>query len=483
MNKITVNHTSIIISNYNLGDNLYLEKMLSIWNDSYFRYDTKGFQYDPELKQLLIPRGLDLSYLEKSFNANIEIDYKPDPYEPASFRLKTEPRDDIQRKSISYLLGEIPFNYTKKYSQLSLNLQTSFGKTYCVIAALTFMKVKSLIITHNNAIKKQWHDSLLSMTDLDDSYICNIEGSSVIELILKSKTLKYKVYMVNHRTLQVYGEKNGWDKISNLFKKIAIGVKVIDEAHIEFYNTLKIDFYTNTKKTFYLTANFERSEHKDNKLFNLCFKNIAKYGIETKDDKRKHIVYISVIFNSKPTLDIQASIKGLHGFDRNKYIDYQMRNGMIHDVILYLLNYFNDKEGKTLVLSSKIESSKIIADYIRSNYTNKSIAIYNSEVSDNDKLIALTSDIISSTPKSTGTGSDIPGLRILIMTEPYSSAITANQISGRLREYSSSEYTFYIELVDRGFGRVYDMYKKRLKHFKTKCVKILELKYNNERVD
>jgi len=98
-------------------------------------------------------------------------------------------------------------------------------------------------------------------------------------------------------------------------------------------------------------------------------------------------------------------------------------------------------------------------------------------------LIALTSDIISSTPKSTGTGSDIPGLRILIMTEPYSSAITANQISGRLREYSSSEYTFYIELVDRGFGRVYDMYKKRLKHFKTKCVKILELKYNNERVD
>lgn len=482
MNKINVNHTSITIFDYNIGDNVYLEKMLSIWNDSYYRFDTKGLEYNPETRQLIIPRGLDLTYIEKSFNTNIEINYKPDPYDPASFRLKIEPRNDLQRKSISYLLGESPFNYTKKFSQLSLNLDTGDGKTYCVIAALTFMKTKALIITHNNAIKKQWYDSLINMTDLDNGHICNITGSSAIELILKSKNLKYKVYMVNHRTLQVYGEKHGWDKITELFKKLAIGVKVIDEAHNEFYNTLKIDFHTNTKKTFYLTANFERSEHKENKLFNLCFKNIAKYGIETKNDKRKHIVYIAVIFNSKPSLDTQASIIGTHGFDKNRYIDYQIKNELIQEVILYLLDFLNTKEGKILILSSKIDSSKIIAEYMRSNYTDKSTSVYNSEINEKDKSIALTADIISSTPRSTGTGSDIPGLRTLIMTEPYSSAITANQIPGRLREYSQTEYTYYIELVDRGFSRVYDMYKKRLKHFKNKCVKILELKYTGKKV-
>jgi len=125
MNKITVNHTSITISDYNLNDNLYLEKLLSIWNESQFKYETKGFEYKPDTKELIIPRGLDLNYLEKIFNSNVEIDYKPDNYESASFRLKKEPRNDIQRKAISYLLGEgTSFNYTKKFSQLSLNLDT-----------------------------------------------------------------------------------------------------------------------------------------------------------------------------------------------------------------------------------------------------------------------------------------------------------------------------------------------------------------------
>ena len=64
------------------------------------------------------------------------------------------------------------------------------------------------------------------------------------------------------------------------------------------------------------------------------------------------------------------------------------------------------------------------------------------------------------------------------MTEQYSSKIIANQTAGRLREYSKDEYTFYIELVDIGFKRAYDMYKKRLPIFKKKCVQVGEYKYN-----
>jgi hypothetical protein len=171
MDNIKVKHTSIIIPGYNMGDNTYLEKMLSVWNDTCYRYDSKGYHYDEEKKELRIPRGIDLSFLEKIFHTNLEIDYKPDPHEMASYRLKVEPRNDIQRKSISYLLGEGDFAYTKKYSQLTLNLDTGDGKTYCVIAGLTFMKTKSMIITHIDKIKKQWYTSLTEMTDLNDKFI------------------------------------------------------------------------------------------------------------------------------------------------------------------------------------------------------------------------------------------------------------------------------------------------------------------------
>jgi superfamily II DNA or RNA helicase len=477
MYNIKAKHTSIVVSNYNLGDKPFLEKMLSVWNDSTFSYDTKGFMFNEKNKQLLIPRGMDLTFLEKTFNTGYDVDYKPDDYDAASIRLLTEPRNDIQRKSISFLLGENDFAYTKKYSQLTLNLDTGDGKTYCVIAALSFIKVKTMIITHINKIKDQWYNSLLKMTDIQDSQICNIEGSQIIDKLLTKNDWKFKIYLVNHQTIQNYANKNGWGKITELFQKIKIGLKVFDESHLNFENLLKIDLNTNTKKTFYLTANFERSDYKENKLFNLCFKNIAKFGTTTRNEKRKHIVYLGILYNSKPSLDIQAKMIGRHGFDRNKYIDYQVKTDIFFNVLKYIINYFKDKEGKTLIFSSKIESSKIIYNWLINTFPNKISSIYNSEIPENEKEKSLNSEYISSTLKSSGTGVDIPQLRFVINTEPYSSKVTGNQASGRLREYSPEEYTFYIETVDIGFPRVYDMYKGRRKIWKEKCAKMLELKY------
>jgi len=478
MTFIKAKHTSIIIPNYNLGDNLTLEHSLSVWNDSYHKYDEKGFFYNKDTKELLLPRGLDLGYLEKIFNLNVDIDFKPDPYEIVSYRLKVEPRDDIQRKSICFLIGEDEFSYTKKYSQLALNLQTGEGKSFCVIAALSFMRTKAIIFTHVNALKKQWIKEIKKFTDVTDSFICNISGGSIIKKILKSNKLPYKIYLVNHRTINNYGETHGWDKVTELFQKIKVGVKVYDEAHFEFDNIIKTDLHTNTKKTIYLTANFERSDFKENKLFNLCFKNIAKYGVETRHEKRKHIVYLGLLFNSKPDLINQASIKKRHGFDKNIYIDYQIKKGKIFDVLYYIIFYFHDKEGRMLILSSKIESTEIIAKYLKEEFPEKTVGVYNSTISDEDKVKALHCDIISSTPKSLGTGLDIPDLRFIIMTEPYSSSITANQTSGRLRELSPDLYGFYIELVDIGFNKVLSLYKNRLKVFKNKCVKLIQLRYD-----
>lgn len=475
---IQVNHTSIVIPNYNLGDNEKIEKMLSIWNDSYFRFDPVGFYYKEETKELLLPRGLDINYLEREFNIPAQINYEPDEFDKVSFRLKVEPRNDIQRKSISFLLGEGDFQYTKKHSQLSLNLDTGDGKTYCVIAALTFFKMKSLIITHNDNIKNQWISSLLKMTDLDEKFILNIEGSSVINKIMKSKKLNYKVYLVNHRTIQSYAKKNGWDSITELFKKLKIGVKVFDEAHLEFENLIRTDLHTNTKKTIYLTANFERSQYNENRVFKLCFKNIVKFGHETRKEKRKHIIYIPIFFNSNPSLTERASMRGRHGFDKNKYCDYHTEKKIMYDVVKYTLDYFKDKEGKILLLFTKIMATEIFFNFIKENYPDKTVAVYNSQITEEEKIKALEADIIVSTPKSMGTGTDIPGLRFVIMAEPYSSSITANQTSGRLREYSIDAYTFYIELIDKGFPDVLAMYKKRLPILRKKCVKVLELNFN-----
>lgn len=476
MTDIKVKHTSIEIPNYTIGDNLNLERQLSVWDKIYHKYIPKGYMIDDN-GTLKLPRGIDLSYIEKTFNRPLEIDYECDKYDSISLKLKIEPRDDIQRNSISFLIGEANFKYTQRYSQLSLNLDTGDGKTYCCIAALTFLKMKTMIITHQNGIKNQWLTSLLKMTNIDPQFILDINGSKVIDKILQDK-LKgtYKIFLINHRTLYKYAQNNGWGSISELFKKLKIGLKIFDEAHLEFTNLINVDLNTNTKKTIYLTANFNRSEYKEDQVFNLCFKNIAKYGIETRSEKRKHIVYLGYIFNSKPSLDTQIKVKGSFGFDKNKYIDYQLSKPIFLDALKSILDYLMKKEGKILILLSKIDATEHVADFLINSINGKTIAVYNSTKSASEKEEALNSDIIVSTPTSLGVGSDIKGLRSVIMTEPYSSKIKGNQAAGRLREIPD-EKTMYVEMVDKGFSYVQNMYKNRLPVFKKKCVSLFEIEY------
>lgn len=474
---IKARHTSIVIPNYELGSNESIERMLSVWNGDYYRFETIGFDYNENTKELLLPRGLDLNYVERAFQRPVDVIYKPDPFEPASMRLMVEPRSDIQRKSICFLLGEGDFEYTKRHSQLALNLDTGDGKTYCVIAALSFLKMKTMIICHSNRVKKQWINSMLKMTDIDKQFLCDIEGSSSIKKLMKQPTVSQKVFFINHSTIQSCAKKNGWGAVTALFQKLGIGLKVFDEAHLRFENMVKTDLYTNTKKTFYLTASLGRSNFRERKLFDLVFKNIAKYGIQTRNEKRKHMIYIVVHYNSRPNLDVRASMKGRHGLDRNRFTDYQISSDIFFDVLTYILNYFGDKEGKMLILSNKNNALGQMDKFIRDNFPDKTTGTYNSIVSAEEREKAIYKDIILSTEGSLGTGADIPDHRFNIVTIPYSSPITTTQLTGRLRAWED-KYSYHVELVDNGFPEVVSMFKKRVPVVKKRAFKMFEIKYD-----
>lgn len=478
MYKIIARQTCVEVHGYDLGDKPDLERIFCIYDEIYHKLVPKGFDYNEEERILYLPRGMDIGYLERILNTPIEMDRGYNNYSKAVYKLTTEPRDENQVKSIAYLIGEGEFKYTSRYSQQSLNLDVGQGKTYVTIAASTFLQMNTIVITHQEGIKSQWMSSYEKFTNIDPLCMCDIKGSKTIDKLMKMNKIPYKVFFINHGTIKSWCKKNGWDRLNEVFEKLKIGLKIFDEAHLEFSSVLKIDFHSNVFKTFYLTATFERSQYYENSVFFNCFKNIAKFGVEVKESLRKHIVYLAVKFDSEPSINDKLNIKGVKGFDRNAYIDYQIRKGRMIDVIEYLIDYFDGKEGKMLILSSKIDSSFYLKEYLEEFKPDKKIMAWNSQVSDDEKAKITETDIISSTPKSLGTGSDIHGLRFMIMTEPYTSSVSANQISGRLREYAPDAYTFYIELVDIGFPKVVDMYKKRLKVFKKKCVSVNEINYD-----
>ena len=80
--------------------------------------------------------------------------------------------------------------------------------------------------------------------------------------------------------------------------------------------------------------------------------------------------------------------------------------------------------------------------------------------------------IIVTTTSSMGTGSDIENIRSLIIMEPYSSDVTAKQLTGRLRPFPNGEDSYAFELVDTGFESILSMVNKRYRKLQAICKSI-----------
>ena len=160
---------------------------------------------------------------------------------------------------IDFLTSQNAFAKGKFYSQFGLNLDTGDGKTFCMIYAISVLQVKSIIITHKTRIKEQWQQEFLSKSNIQPESIVMINGSPDMDKIMKRR-LSGDIYIVNHPTLTAYANEHGWDQLREFFKRIRVGVKVIDEAHKFFHNMLMIDFNSNVARSFYLTATFSRSD-------------------------------------------------------------------------------------------------------------------------------------------------------------------------------------------------------------------------------
>lgn len=468
MSKIDVYRTHIEINDYEQGDFPALENMLAVYDEIYYTHRYIGLSYEPENKKLLIPRGIGINFLEKYFEAPASIFKSFDVADRATFKLNTKPRNDIQKKAISFLLTKNDYENIKIYSRYMLTLDTGVGKTYCTIAALSYIGYKSAIISELSLLT-QWETRFYEYTNISEYDIYKIQGSASIKKLLKMKKRPYKIYLISPQTITSYANKNGWEAVKELFKELHIGVKVYDEAHKNMRSMLMIDMYTNTKRTIYLTATAGRSQYKEDHIFRNIFSNIPNFHVKrTVEDN--YIDMVILQYNSKPSLLALGSCKGRKGMNGMIY----MKNAVLGEGRKYYFNALKiimntidsklDAEHKVAILGLRKDVTYEIAKFIKQMYPHRAldIGIYNSDIEAVEKEKNLQKPIIISTSKSIGTGKDIPGLHYLVMTEPYSSKITAPQVSGRLRNIGGDLY--YFEIVDIGYSACLEQFNKRKKY-------------------
>lgn len=477
MREIRVYHTHIEIEPYHKGESYLLEKRLS--KNNFVEHKIIPIGYHIENDILYVPRGIDTDFIQSCVGkSEIKISKKADDFDLLSddYKMLVEPKSRMQKEGIDFLSSINKFTYTDKFSQLSLNLDTGDGKTVAAINGMINLSMKAIIITHQEKIKLQWIDTIKTKTNIPDEKVVNIHGTDILLKVLEDPSI-YDVFLVNHQTLNSYAKNKGWMAVREFFKSIRVGLKIIDECHLFFENTLMIDYFSNTKKTFYLTATFSRSDTSEYKLFKRAYSATIRFGESTFDyvEKRKHIVFVVCYFASKPDYAL-PKIRTKYGFSSYKYIDYELsesRDTLIR-VMNKLLAQTSHLEGKTVILSPKTESVDIIADELRKRTDD--VGIIYGKNTDEENENNKNHRYISSTIKSSGTGVDIHDLRILIDLEPVGSKTLADQVRGRLREYAPDKDTYLFYLVDATIPDCLEMLKNILPVMERKCKEIHYMK-------
>lgn len=477
MKNFFVYSTRIEVSPYEQGDCEEIERMCSYYDPATYSRIPAGYCITDG--KIIIPRGFSLQKLHRITGAHptMCMNDKKVALMKYQYTMKFPPKDEFQEQAIRFLLSEGEFEKNKKYSQFALNLETGYGKTYCMIHSILKMNQRCVIILHQEKIKKQWMREFETKTDVKMNRVCNITGTTKIKSIIKGDN-DYDIYLVNHQSITAFANKYGWNKITELFDAMDISVKVIDEAHLCFKNILYIDFFTNVQRNYYLTATFDRSDQKEVPLFKRTFANTIRFGEDIHG--RKHVIYNFMFYNSNPSGKDQYSIKTPRGVSSYLFADYAFKRDRYHNLerVLYQsIDASIKRVGRIAIVVPKIENVNYIRDTLVKRYPKFSIGtIISKNTEEENEYVKKNCDIIVTTIKSIGTGSDIKQLRTLIIAEPHSSKTISDQLVGRLREFSEKDDTYVYELVDAGFSSILNMVGRRFNRIKEKCKEVNQYK-------
>lgn len=490
--KIIVKNSCIEVHNYKLGSCPRVEHSFQVYDMVTHSYFNLGMYYDEDKKILYLPRGIDIWFLEKSMDTQAYIEKDMfNPFETyKDIKIKYLPRDDLQKEALRFMLGVKEYKSTATKSQLSVNLNTGKGKTYISVATFAYTGIKTIIITYATNWLIQWKEKILEYTNLHEKEICFINGSNMIYHLMnmnENQLKKYKIFLITHGTIKSFGDKNGWDKIGELFKRLKIGIKIFDEAHLNFENMLMIDFFTNVYKTYYLTATAIRSDRRENQIFQTCMKNILAIDLFDQEND-PHSDYWAILYNSKPKPQVISECRNQYGLDRNKYMNYIINNDnffkvsvICMDLVMEILKKGSYKD-KCLIYIGTNYAIDVFVHNIVETFPEMidQIGIFTSIVSPEEKERSKNKKFIITTTKSASACLDIANLKVvLLLDEPFSSEVLARQSLGRLRDKD----TVYIEVVDTGFYQCKNYYQKKKPVFNKYAKDCVQTKISDEELN
>lgn len=472
--EIVLRHGHIAITNYNLGDNPPFEKLLSVWNKMYWRYEQAAGYYIPKLKEFRIGRGFDIRRLHRLFPDHmIRVENCPYHADKVEYNLTTPPRSDFQRVALTFMASQSPYKRNKDYTQQLIAARTGEGKTYCGVAISAYFKAKIIVVCPISKLLSQWKESYMNFTSLTDKQIMIVKGSKACEKIRMGRCKDIVVFIFTSDTIMAYIKNYGERACIEMLMQTGAYIKIIDEIHKDMRVVSAIEAMSNFNLNFYMSASPLRSDEKENLIFSLMYNGVPKFGDNFQMEEERHINIVVKHYKFIPNdQQIRSMYRPNVGLNTKSYErvlvnadDWQRKD--FDQSINTMLRWSKDllkKDNKILVLCQTVDGTKFMEKLAEKVFPGECSHYYATGMNKTEKEDALKKRVICATASSMGTGADVPGIQHVINICTYSNPIDATQLPGRARKLKDGTPVVYVEMVNMGYRKTVSQYESRRKY-------------------
>lgn len=323
-----------------------------------------------------------------------------------------------------------------------------------LVAAATIDKATIIIL---NGLIDQWYDTIVTgrngnpplfFIDPKDVYV--LQGQKSLVDLIEHEDYNPSFIIASLPTIRNYISANLFPynellPFGKLMERIGIGTKINDEAHRDFSAIVDVDLRSNINNNFYLSATLTRGDKQSKKIFFRVYPDIIRFDAGEIDK------YIDVFYHSYNIGFIPESAVCLkkYGYNQNKYEGYILANldkkiAFLELVNNYFASYylFQKKPGhKCMIMAASRGMCDTFMYYFTEEYPQFKVASY---FGGDNQASLVDADVIVTTAKKGGTGTDVDNLLTTINTMSIGSEVQPLQILGRLRKLKDGTHPNYV---------------------------------------
>lgn len=364
-----------------------------------------------QLKLLEFIMGRKIRFLETEYDDLENATYKKPKFDPLPHQAPIlEKAEKIWRDP------------NEKDKRICISIPPGGGKSFCAAYLAWKMQAKFVFIVYSNKLVKQTWENF-----------CNFIGRDGLLMIEKGSDFpdirwnKVKGLFITHSMIRSLSKTFSFEYVINVLQeKMGAKILIMDEFDRETGSCYKLDAFTDFPYNLRLTGTTYRSLKPDDQVFQTIYRHCHMLGNEVMLEKKKTLHLINWKFSPTPKEYTKMMVNSEKLY-KIIYVNLLARKDILLDFIMFQFYQKDDslikkmlaEKGQVVIYAGRIENCQIVKQKLVDNFEidEKDIGVYNSDISDKEKIEAEKKKWIVTTMSSLGRGWDSPSVRVLIYLE------------------------------------------------------------------